>query len=621
MSDLLQRLKSLGYDFAPVFDGKIHRFKRGGSNDSGWFIGLELSTHLGVVQEAWFGDWATGEKHQWNPVEALELTKEELAQLTAEREKLSKKAREERESIHASSALRAKEIYRSAQPLKVHPYLTRKKISPGILEKIHGDSILVPIYGPKQELFSLQFINKEKIDGRDKTFLPGGRIDRGFSWYTTEESPAPKVLHVAEGYATAATVSQITGLPTLIALNTSNLVKLAGALEESLGYRPERVVIAADNDGKTEGNPGIRAAKQAKALLAKAGIPAEIRFPEAPEGISLDWNDASVARGFEPTKREFLKIPKNGLMFQGLGDLFAKPPENIRWLLDGVLKAGGTSCLAAKPKVGKSTLARHLAFCVARGLPFLGRATLKGPAMLILVEENEGEIIAQMRLLGASPKDPLFFHFSNVGETVLEELEAEASKVKPALIVIDTLFRTLRVEDSNSYSEVSRALDPLQGLALRTGAHIMTIHHAGKTERPGADGMIGSTAIQGAFDSNLMMDRKESGERTLMSIQRYGQPFEKTLLEIDPDSKLYVARGSVKEVQNDDRNDRVMECLSDAPELLSGSDISDRTGISKRDIYAVLGSLVKRGLVLKSPPEGRFGPRYSINPNAPEEAF
>ena len=47
------------------------------------------------------------------------------------------------------------------------------------------------------------------------------------------------------------------------------------------------------------------------------------------------------------------------------------PP--VEWLVDDMLPLVGFSIVAARPKVGKSTLARSLAVAVVRGLRWLDR--------------------------------------------------------------------------------------------------------------------------------------------------------------------------------------------------------------------------------------------------------
>ena len=64
-------------------------------------------------------------------------------------------------------------------------------------------------------------------------------------------------------------------------------------------------------------------------------------------------------------------------------ELLDQPTEEVRWLWDGILLQGGMSLLIAKPKVGKSTLARCLAVAVSRGSPFLGRKTVQAPVVSV----------------------------------------------------------------------------------------------------------------------------------------------------------------------------------------------------------------------------------------------
>jgi RecA-family ATPase len=60
---------------------------------------------------------------------------------------------------------------------------------------------------------------------------------------------------------------------------------------------------------------------------------------------------------------------------------------SIPCVIEGLLTQGGFSILAGKPKLGKSSLSRYEAVCVAKGQPFLGRDTTKGDVLLISLEE------------------------------------------------------------------------------------------------------------------------------------------------------------------------------------------------------------------------------------------
>jgi hypothetical protein len=69
----------------------------------------------------------------------------------------------------------------------------------------------------------------------------------------------------------------------------------------------------------------------------------------------------------------------DGLGLVPIGDLLGEPAEAHAWIVEKRLPAGGLGMLAGKPKAGKSTGARCLALAVARGVPWLGFATTKGP--------------------------------------------------------------------------------------------------------------------------------------------------------------------------------------------------------------------------------------------------
>ena len=83
---------------------------------------------------------------------------------------------------------------------------------------------------------------------------------------------------------------------------------------------------------------------------------------------------------------------KFGLAFVSLADLLNEPDEAVQYVVHDLLPAGGTSLLAGKPKAGKSTLARCLALCVARGDNWLGRECRQGTVLYLGLEEKRSEV-------------------------------------------------------------------------------------------------------------------------------------------------------------------------------------------------------------------------------------
>lgn len=139
----------------------------------------------------------------------------------------------------------------------------RKQVGAFGVRDLRGQ-IVVPLRDENGVLHSLQFITP---DGR-KTFLTGGR-KRGCYHAIGRPDAA---LCIAEGYATGATIYQATGLATAVAFDAGNLKPVAMVLRRK--FPRLTLLIAADNDTETPGNPGLTAAHTAaKAVGAVVAVP------------------------------------------------------------------------------------------------------------------------------------------------------------------------------------------------------------------------------------------------------------------------------------------------------------------------------------------------------------
>jgi len=129
------------------------------------------------------------------------------------------------------------------------------------------DNLLIPVRRDGV-MHSLQLIGP---DG-SKQFLTGGMV-RGC--YFAIGKPAGTIC-IAEGYATAATVYEATGLATAVAFNAGNLTLVARYLYAH--YLGTRLIVVADDDHATPGNPGLTEATRAAAMVG--GLVARPDFSE-----------------------------------------------------------------------------------------------------------------------------------------------------------------------------------------------------------------------------------------------------------------------------------------------------------------------------------------------------
>jgi putative DNA primase/helicase len=117
-------------------------------------------------------------------------------------------------------------------------------------------------------IHSLQFIAP---DGT-KRFLSNGRTQGCyFSLGRPEET-----ICICEGFASGATIREATGHAVAVAFSAGNLKSVALALR--MKFPKAKIILCADNDRYTEGNPGVTKAREA--ALAVRGNLAVPRFDD-----------------------------------------------------------------------------------------------------------------------------------------------------------------------------------------------------------------------------------------------------------------------------------------------------------------------------------------------------
>jgi putative DNA primase/helicase len=255
-------MRGAGLDVDTVeADGRIHRVKVEGDRAgrrSGWFI-----AHADGIPTCVFGCWRTGDRQVWRAAHApRELSNIERDRLRAEWDKArrlrdAELVREQREAQQRAGEL----LGQGAPAHESHPYLLAKGIKPHGIRQCDG-LLLVPLRDTSGTLWNLQTI---AVDG-EKRFLRGGRVQ---GLYGCVGGKVVDTLLIAEGFATAASLYEATGLPVAIAFSANNLEPSARALRAK--YPAVQIIIAADNDEETERrvgiNPGRRHAERAARVV------------------------------------------------------------------------------------------------------------------------------------------------------------------------------------------------------------------------------------------------------------------------------------------------------------------------------------------------------------------
>lgn len=283
-----------------VADGTLHRCATLDKPHSknGWYVFYGDGPAAGA-----FGDWRTGASYKFTSGGGNGLTAADHAILKKRLQEAQLARREEEAKRHELASSRARKILERCKPARAdHPYLIQKSVKPtGDLKAMKG-LLVIPVTDETGAVTSLQFIS---ADGT-KRFLTGGKIHGGFFPITGADGP----LYICEGYATGATVHEATGGTVFCAFNAGNLLAVASMARRK--YPNCEIVIAADNDRETPGNPGLSKAKQAGGAIGAA-----VAYPEFPTGATgTDFNDLRTACGLDAVKERLTVKP------QTTGDLF-----------------------------------------------------------------------------------------------------------------------------------------------------------------------------------------------------------------------------------------------------------------------------------------------------------
>lgn len=137
-------------------------------------------------------------------------------------------------------------------------------------------TLAVPLRDAAGKLWGWQFIPEQ---GK-KQFLKFGRKSglfhliarQGESYHARPPldqlrfAAPPVAIAQAEGYATAASIHQATGLPVAVAFDSGNMPAVAGALRSA--FPSAALLMCGDDDRNTAGNPGRTKAAEAASLVA-----------------------------------------------------------------------------------------------------------------------------------------------------------------------------------------------------------------------------------------------------------------------------------------------------------------------------------------------------------------
>ncbi len=269
-------------------DSALHRFTVQGDkarSENGWYC-----LHADEPPAGAFGCWKRGISETWTSKTIQSMTQAERTGYTAKLDAMKRQREADRQEVQAECRKKSAELWQLGHDVDAqHPYILSKQINPYGVKQLN-ESLLVPVRDSAGNLNGLQFIAP---DG-SKKFKTGTAVA---GCYLSIGKPNGKVL-IAEGYATGATLHEVTGQAVAVAFDCGNLKPVAAALRAK--YPALEIIICADDDHGTDGNPGLtKATEAARAVNGTLAIPA---FPDNRGPKDTDFNDMARVSGAAAVK-------------------------------------------------------------------------------------------------------------------------------------------------------------------------------------------------------------------------------------------------------------------------------------------------------------------------------
>lgn len=461
-------------------DGKVHRFCTSGKKgDSGWYIVFSDGVPAGR-----FGDWRTGIEVSFRADIGRPLTMVEEMANTRRMVEARALREEEEKRKHELAANTVEHIWSGGMHAEAeHSYLKKKGIySHGA--RVTGDGrLMLPLFNEEGKLSSIQYIGE---DG-DKKYHAGGATSECY-WSLGEPG---KIIYIAEGFATAATIFENTNEHTIVAYSASNLVPVTRIIREKFGAMQE-IVIVADNDVS---GVGQKYADQASAKYgAKVIIPPEIG----------DANDYLLGGGnlsalLNPPKEEWLMS----------ADSFSQKPSPISWLVKNWLQENALVMVHGPSGGGKTFVVLDWCMSMASGLTEWSGNKVKKANVVYLAGEGHAGLRGRVAAWKQSRKvKKMDMWVSKSGcdlntpqgyQQVCEQLRS--MQIQPSVIVVDTLHRFLK-GDENSAQDTKTMLDACAALMMEFNCTVILVHHTGVSDEA-QHRARGSSAWRGALEIEI----------------------------------------------------------------------------------------------------------------------
>jgi hypothetical protein len=229
------------------------------------------------------------------------------------------------------------------------------------------------------------------------------------------------------------------------------------------------------------------------------------------QAVAMEWNKAAVKYGAQTVPvPPSLRPPRAPSRYQLHDATYVAELPPISWRVKGVLPQTGIAAMFGPSGSGKSFLGLDLAMSVAKGAHWFGHRTTKCAVLYVCLEGEAGMSVRvnAYRERYGTEGEVLFLTASFnllACQDVTDLLQAiKEARVRPEVIILDTLNRAAPGLDENSSAEMGNVIEAVKQLQAAIGGLVVVVHHTGKDA---TRGLRGHSSLIAALDAAIEVKR------------------------------------------------------------------------------------------------------------------
>lgn len=312
-------------DGLPIMDGEIHRVSvTDGPKGNG--DGVYKGFLNGKVPGGWFINYWTAKTHKditkWKASGGESDPVARLHMQAVARQSRDDSARA-LAATHARQTAKAHALYDKLPPADpAHAYFIRKGVTADDdIRQTRNGALVIPLYDVDGQFRTLQYIPP---DGEKYLYKEAPKAGH-FNVVGGALRNGEPVLY-AEGYATARSINQLTGLPVVMTVDAGNMLNVAEVLFAKYPNSPH--IFMADDDHQKPVNTGKVMADQAAFTTAGMVLMPEPSEAERQAGMT-DFNDIHQARGAEVLRATLIPRLNDALYKLNYKETVMATPDDI----------------------------------------------------------------------------------------------------------------------------------------------------------------------------------------------------------------------------------------------------------------------------------------------------